>query len=310
MNIKYKDFKFISVIVPVYNEEKNIGLLLKRLLNLNFPKDKFEIIVVDNNSKDNTPEIIKKYKVIYLNEIKQSSYAARNKGIKKAKSNILAFIDGDCIPDKNWLKNAIKHFIEEEVDIIAGNIIVSDSINVNNSITNLYQLITLNERNKYSEKEGRCSGGNLIAKKEVFNNIGYFEERLISGGDGEWTKRATNHGFKLKYYNDVKVYHPLEEFNSILRRAIRIGHGIGQIRFLLCKSSIPSFQNDTQTKNILKWLLKIYCNSIRIFWDNSKCNVSNKEKLLLSFLSILLTSASLYGIAKVFIYSKLSRKVE
>ena len=308
MNMKYKDFNFISIIVPVYNEEKNIGLLLKRLLNLNFPKDKFEIIIVDNNSKDNTPRIIKKYKVVCLNEKKQSSYAVRNKGIKESKGNILAFIDGDCIPDKDWLKNAIKHFIEEEIDIIAGNIIVSNTINTDNNITKLYQLIVMNERNKNSEKEGKCAGGNLLVKKEIFNNIGYFDERLISGGDGEWTKRATNNGFTLRYCNDVKVYHPLEDFNSILRRTIRIGYGKGQIRYLLCNLSISSFQNDTQNKNILKWILKIYCRHIRIFWDNRKCNASSKEKLLLSFLSILLTSASLYGTVKAFLYSKLSRK--
>ena len=154
MIIKYKDSNFISVIVPVYNEEDNIGFLIKRLLSLNYPKNRYEIIIVDNNSKDNTPEIIKKYKVIYLNEKKQSSYAARNKGIKKAKGNILAFVDGDCIPDKEWLKNTTKHFIEEKVDIIAGNIILSDTINTSDSIIKSYQLIVMNERNKLSEKEG------------------------------------------------------------------------------------------------------------------------------------------------------------
>jgi glycosyltransferase involved in cell wall biosynthesis len=191
MNVKYKDFKFISVIVPVYNEEKNIGLLLKRLLNLNFPKDKFEIIVVDNNSKDRTSEIVKEFQVTYLCEKKQSSYAARNKGIKKAKGNILAFIDGDCIPDKDWLKNVITHFINEDVDIIAGNIILSINYSISLKLIDIYQLIAMGERQKNSEKEGRCAGGNLIAKKEIFEKIGYFDERLISGGDGEWTKRAT-----------------------------------------------------------------------------------------------------------------------
>jgi len=287
MSIKYKDFNFISVIVPVYNEEKNIGLLLKKLLNLNFPKDKYEIIVVDNNSKDNTPRIIKKYKVVCLNEK----------------------IDGDCMPDKDWLKNAIKHFIEEEVDIIAGNIILSDTVNKGNSITKSYQLIVMNERNKFSEKEGKCAGGNLIVEKEIFKKIGYFDERLISGGDGEWTKRATNHGFKLKYCNDVKVYHPLEKFRSLLKRAIRIGYGKSQIRYLLHNSSISSFLEAGRKKNILSWALRIYCNYIKMFWNNRKKNTLRIGKLLsLSFLSILLTSASFYGFAKGFIYFKLNRK--
>jgi glycosyltransferase involved in cell wall biosynthesis len=309
MNVKYKDFKFISVIVPVYNEEKNIGLLLKRLLNLNFPKDKFEIIVVDNNSKDRTSEIVKEFQVTYLCEKKQSSYAARNKGIKKAKGNILAFIDGDCIPDKDWLKNVITHFINEDVDIIAGNIILSINYSISLKLIDIYQLIAMGERQKNSEKEGRCAGGNLIAKKEIFEKIGYFDERLISGGDGEWTKRATNNGFTLRYCNDVKVYHPLEKFRSLLKRAIRIGYGKSQIRYLLHNSSISSFLEAGRNKNILSWALRIYCNYIKMFWNNRKKNTLRMGKLLsLSFLSILLTSASFYGFAKGFIYFKLNRK--
>ncbi|MBA7514948.1 Undecaprenyl-phosphate 4-deoxy-4-formamido-L-arabinose transferase [subsurface metagenome] len=309
MSKKNNNSNFISVIVPVYNEEKNIRSLIERLLDLNFPRNKYEVIVVDNNSKDNTSEIIKEFQVIYLCETKQSSYAARNKGIKESKGNILAFIDGDCIPDKDWLKNAITRFINEDIDIIAGNIILSINYSIPLKLIYIYQLIAMDERQKDSEKEGKCAGGNLIVKKEIFEKIGYFDERLISGGDGEWTKRATNNGFTLRYCNDVKVYHPLEKFGSLLKRAIRIGYGKSQIRYLLHNSSISSFLEDDKNKNILSWVLRIYCNYIKMFWNNRKKNTLSLGKLLsLSFLSILLTSASFYGFAKGFIYFKLNRK--
>jgi cellulose synthase/poly-beta-1,6-N-acetylglucosamine synthase-like glycosyltransferase len=309
MSKKNNNSNFISVIVPVYNEEKNIRFLIESLLCLNYPKNKYEIIIVDNNSEDKTAEIIKEFQVIYLCEKKQSSYAARNKGIKESKGDILAFIDGDCIPDKDWLKNAITHFINEDIDIIAGAMTLYN-YSISLKLIDIYQLITLGERQVNSQEEGKCASGNLIVKKEIFEKIGYFKGRLVSGGDGEWTKRATDHGFKLRYCSDVEVYHPsLEDFRGLLKRAIRIGYGKGQIRYLLHKSSISSFSEDNRTKNILKWALRIYYNSIKMFCNNRKQKrLSVGKLLLLSLLSILLTSASFYGVAKGFISFKLNRK--
>ena len=96
---------FISIIVPVYNGENIIGACLKSLLAQDYPKDKYEVIAVDNNSKDKTADIIKEYSVHYLFESKvQGSYAARNTGVRHAKGEILAFTDADCVADKGWLK--------------------------------------------------------------------------------------------------------------------------------------------------------------------------------------------------------------
>lgn len=311
MSKKNNNSNFISVIVPVYNEEKNIRSLIERLLDLNFPRNKYEVIVVDNNSKDNTSEIIKEFQVIYLCEEKQSSYAARNKGIKESKGDILAFIDGDCIPDKDWLKNAIAHFINEDVDIMAGNIILSINYSIPLKIIDIYQLIAMGERQRNSEKEGKCAGGNLIVKKEIFKKIGYFDERLISGGDGEWTKRATQYGFKIRYYEDVKIYHPPEGFFSLFKRSIRIGYGIAQIHYLLHRSFNLSALDDNRSMNIIQRSLEIYYRSIRLFWNSYKQGKINKGKLLLLvFLSILLKSASFYGIVKGFLFLKLYRKFE
>ena len=311
MSKKNKNSNFISVIVPVYNEEKNIRSLIERLLDLNFPRNKYEVIVVDNNSKDNTSEIVKEFQVIYLCEKKQSSYAARNKGIKESKGDILAFIDGDCIPDKDWLKNAITHFINEDVDIIAGNIILSINYSIPLKLMDIYQLIAMGERQRNSEKEGKCAGGNLIVKKETFEKIGYFDERLISGGDGEWTKRATQYGFKIRYYEDVKIYHPPEGFLSLFKRSIRIGYGIAQIHYLLHRSFNLSALDDNRSMNIIQRSLEIYYRSIRLFWNSHKQGKINKGKLLLLvFLSILLKSASFYGIVKGFLFLKLYRKFE
>jgi len=85
---------FISIIVPAYNCESTIESCVNALLQQDYSKDHYEIIIVDNNSKDNTAELIKKYPVTYLMQDRiQTSYASRNYGIENTKGAIIAFTD-------------------------------------------------------------------------------------------------------------------------------------------------------------------------------------------------------------------------
>jgi glycosyltransferase involved in cell wall biosynthesis len=119
----------ISVVLPVYNAETYIEDCIRALLSQNYPVDQYEIIMVDNNSKDRSPEIIKRYPDIkYLKRSKQGSYAARNTGILQAKGEIIAFTDADCEPSVDWLKNIEHAFRHPEISVILGrNYFVSDS---------------------------------------------------------------------------------------------------------------------------------------------------------------------------------------
>lgn len=98
------------MVIPVYNAEKTIDECVQSLLALDYPQDKLEIITVDNNSTDNTKEILLSYPIIYLLEKKKVSYAARNLGIRNAKGEIIAFTDSDCVVDAQWLSNIIPAF--------------------------------------------------------------------------------------------------------------------------------------------------------------------------------------------------------
>ena len=95
---------FVSVIVPVYNDGQRIGKCIEALLIQTYPQAHFEIIIVDNGSNDNTRSVIEEHPVKLLVEDRiQSSYAARNKGIKNAKGEVIAFTDADCIPAPDWI---------------------------------------------------------------------------------------------------------------------------------------------------------------------------------------------------------------
>jgi len=104
----------VTIVMPSYNEAGEIGEAIESLLDLDWPKDKLEIIVVDDRSKDNSVEIIKKYVKKYknvkliINKVNSGGAAEpRNIGIRAAKYDYVAVADADSAPARNSLKKMI-----------------------------------------------------------------------------------------------------------------------------------------------------------------------------------------------------------
>lgn len=119
---KYSTVPFVSVIVPALNAEGYIKDCLISLLKMDYPQDRREILVVDNNSLDRTAEIIKGFPVRYLLEPRPGVSSVRNNGIRVSRGEILAFTDADCIVTRRWLRYLISAFDEEGVGGVAGEI--------------------------------------------------------------------------------------------------------------------------------------------------------------------------------------------
>lgn len=212
----------VSVIVPTYNAEGFIALCLDALITQNFTP--FEIIVVDNGSHDKTCEIIKRYstvRLLYQNDI-QSSYAARNIGITQAKGDILAFTDADCIPEKDWLENAINHFKEKNIDMLGGKIEFMYSSPPTGAEI-LDSLLNMQNKENVLKKNSSVTA-NFFIKGGIFNLLGGFPE-VISGGDIRFSRKATLKGYKLFYAENVIVKHPARKLGELLSKSWRTGSG-------------------------------------------------------------------------------------
>jgi len=198
------DLPNVSVIVPVHNAEKIVGECIESILKLDYPKEKIEIIIVDNNSKDTTKETIQKYPVKYLFEPKKGQFHARNLAVKNASGEILAFTDGDCEVDKMWLKNLLKYFTDDKIGGVGGKVIAYNPQTVVEKYS--AENILIQEWN-VKEKYPYIITANAAYKRKVIEDIGYFDGGQYSGGDVDMGWRLFKAGYKLVYAPEATVLH-------------------------------------------------------------------------------------------------------
>lgn len=217
------DLPTVSVIIPAYNAQDNIAPLIESLLNQKYPNDLLEIIVVDNNSNDQTREIVRRFPVTLLEKTDiQSSYAARNEGIKNAAGDCLAFIDADCIATDFWVAEGINVLTSESADLAAGK--TEFYFTKEKSAAEMYDSITHLQGKQYVTEKQAAETANLFVKASLFEKIGLFPE-VTSGADVTWTKKATDSGFKLIYADKAIVKHPARNLKQLLKKRFRTGSG-------------------------------------------------------------------------------------
>lgn len=111
----------ISVIVPVYNTGHYLERVIQALLNQDYPQSEHELIFVDNGSTDDSASILKRYsRIRTFSEPDPGSYAARTRGIKQARGEILAFTDSDCFPVPGWLQSIDRVFSGSHAEVVLG----------------------------------------------------------------------------------------------------------------------------------------------------------------------------------------------
>ena len=213
---------FISIIVAVKNEEKYVRKCIDSLLNQSYPADKYEIIVVDGFSTDGTWAILQELKkrnpLLKIFRDPTNAAAGRNTGIRNAKGDYVAFIDGDAFADTNWLENISKTFDKVGAVGVGGpDLLPSDSTYNSKAIgmimasplasggrLNPSVQHVMSSRAEYVKHIPTC---NLCLKKDVVEKLGYFDEVFVSGEDLEFNTRLTLAGYKLYHSPLIRVAH-------------------------------------------------------------------------------------------------------
>lgn len=173
-------FPSISIIIPAYNARNTIAHCIESLLAQRYLDDSVQIVVVDNNSDDGTPDIVMNYPVELTFEIeKQSSYAARNTGIHHATGEIITFIDADCFPDPNWLIELIKPFQNQQICGVLGKVVSHEPTNLVEKFTHHADPLG------YKTLNGLISmiTANVAYRHEVLLQVGGFCSDMYTGAD-------------------------------------------------------------------------------------------------------------------------------
>ena len=196
-----------SVVIPAFNEEKNIGDTLQSLVNQKYAK-KFEVILVDNNSTDGTVKTAKKYSkklnLRIIKETKQGRGAAKARGANEAKGDILAYLDADSRALPNWLSVIEKSFKDQSVVAVTGPWAVYDLPDgFTKWFLHNFQEIAMLPVTVYLGHPD-LNGMNMALSKSAYKRSGGFDASLNIHDDFDLARRLNKLG-KVKYTKKLKV---------------------------------------------------------------------------------------------------------
>ncbi|PWS33283.1 glycosyltransferase family 2 protein [Pedobacter paludis] len=272
--------KKLSVVICTRNRPQAIDDCVQALLNSN-DKD-FELIVIDNApDDDSTEKVIKKYPEIkYFKEPRKGLDIARNTGARLASNEIVAYTDDDVIVEPNWTSQLKLKFNDRATMAVTG-LVIPISLNTKAQFTfekawgfnkgYLPQLYDEHYFNKHVHTGVPVwdigAGANMAFRREIFDLIGWFDERLDVGasgcsGDSEFWYRILAEGYHCRYYPELFVYHKHREESSSLKHQI-FSYMRGQVSSVLVQ--YENYHHQGELYRLKKILPNYY--SKRIFGD-------------------------------------------
>lgn len=250
-----KNLPFFSVVVCSYNGSATIRDTIEGLIKLRYPH--YEIIVVNDGSKDNTEALVKEYPVKLISTTNKGLSSARNTGLKNAKGEIIAYIDDDAYPDIHWLHYLAYAFKNAAHAAIGGpNILPEENGPIATCVANApggpVHVLSADEIAEH------VPGCNLSVKKDVLNEIGGFDPIYKAAGDDvDLCWRIQEAGYTIGFHPSALVWH--HRRNS-LRAYWKQQKGYGKAEALL-EAKWPEKYN---AFGHLAWEGRIYGNGFTI----------------------------------------------
>lgn len=239
----------ISIVIPVYNGAKTIASCLEALFNQTVPRSKYEVIVVDDGSTDETRHIIRAYDVRLLVQSNKGPAAARNLGVKRAKGEIILFTDADCAPSRDWIERMIAPFANREIVGVKGVYKTRQKELVARFVQIEYEdKYDKMRKDKYIDFVDTYSAG---YRKTVLVENGGFDPAFpkASGEDVEFSYRLAQKGYKMVFAPQAVVYHHhVDSIGEYLRRKYYIGYW----RVMMYRKHPQKIVADSHTPQTLK----------------------------------------------------------
>ncbi len=212
-----KHYQFYSVIVPAYNRREEIRELLSSFLQLDFPRERYELIIADDGSTDGTEELVREfariheYPVQFYSQPNRGPGAARNMAMENARGDFFIFVDSDCTVHPDWLTAIDRALHEQQADAFGGPDSCRDDFPpllkaINYSMTSF--ITTGGIRGHKRKKLGKYypRSFNMGLSRKVYEQVGGFGS-LRHGQDIEFSHRIINSGAKVILVPEAIVFH-------------------------------------------------------------------------------------------------------
>lgn len=197
----------VTILIPIKNVAKYIKACLDALLNQNYPTDKYEIWLLDNNSTDGTLEIITNYpkdKVKVIQSGIDSPPIKYNRILPRVKSEIIGLVDGDANVDKEWLRKTVEQLTDPKIAGATGTILTANSEKL---IPRIIGCELQDRYEKMPREIKRAATMHIVYRKKILEEIGGFNEKLKTGYDAEIGHRINNAGYKIIFVPEARVWH-------------------------------------------------------------------------------------------------------
>lgn len=212
----------LTIICPTFNSAKVLGRSLRSWLGQDYPKDQYEILIIDRSSLDDTKQIVEEFSKTHKNlkyvESPPRTSTQRNNGIKIANGDTILLFDDDSVPEPGHFRNGVK-FLEEnkEIDIVGGPQVTSSEDGffaqaAGAAMTSFFGSFTMARRYRKSKPdfnadEFSLTTANVFIRKSVFGKIGGFDETMYPGEDPEFFARAKTNKIKMAFLPDIAAQH-------------------------------------------------------------------------------------------------------
>ncbi|WP_373479754.1 glycosyltransferase family 2 protein [Geminocystis sp.] len=222
----------ISIIIPTYNRPKTLKNCLDSLAKLNYSKNLFEVIIVDDGSPQSLEKIVldfeQKINLTYLKQENKGPATARNNGAKKAQGKYLVFTDDDCEVHEKWLTKLEQIWLTNPEAILGGKTINKLTNNIYSQASQCLVDYIYYYYNLSAQQAQFFTSNNFGIPKNIFNELGGFNTTfpLPAAEDREFCYRIYNQGYPMIYVEEAIIYHShLLTFKSFWKQHYNYGKG-------------------------------------------------------------------------------------
>jgi len=224
-----------SVVVPTYERPAQLAACLRSLAQLDYPRGRFEVLIVDDASTHAPRELIESFVgALDVKLLRQATNAgpaaARNLGARRARGDFLAFTDDDCEPEREWLRAFAARFREERARIVGGRTVNALAENPYSETSQLIIDVVYAHFNRDDAGAHFFASNNFAVHAASFRETGGFDETFRTSEDREFCARWRSRGLGLTYEPRAVVRHSHALAPGSLWRQ-HFGYGRGALRF-------------------------------------------------------------------------------